>query len=421
MRSLADRIPAVAREVTASLGLLVFVSLASCEHEARVAPPTSVSFEKVALTKLYISEGASIGDIDADGKPDVVAGPLVWRGPELTLSFAYAPVKPASVTQGYAENFFTFPDRITDDEWTDILKVGLPGTMAQLAVNPGQQPLPTTNSESACTHCDVQPQVCNESPQYIDVIGDGREELIAFSQGYLTLATPTEDPTQPWTVLRVSPHQPKKFQQYQHGLGAGDINGDGRIDLLEKSGWWEQPDSWDGKTPWAFHAFAFAPEQGGAQMFAYDIDGDGDNDVVTALNAHRYGMAWYEQVRDGDRIDFKTHTVMTDKPGGSPYGVCFSQPHAMLCADIDGDGIKDVVTGKCYFAHNGADPGAHDPAVLYWFRTVRHDDGSAELVPYLIDDDSGVGRQITAGDLNGDGKTDIVVANKKGVFAFLQR
>ena len=111
---------------------------------------------------------------------------------------------------------------------------------------------------------------------------------------------------------------------------------------------------------------------------------------------------------------------MTDRPEGNPYGVCFSQPHAMGCADIDGDGVKDIVTGKCYFAHNGKDPGAHEPAVLYWFRTVRKPDGSAELVPYLIDDDSGVGRQITLEDVNGDGKIDIVTANKKGVHAFLQ-
>ena len=107
-------------------------------------------------------------------------------------------------------------------------------------------------------------------------------------------------------------------------------------------------------------------------MFAYDIDGDGDNDVITALNAHAYGLAWYEQVKDGDKITFKKHTVMTDKPEGNPYGVCFSQPHAMACVDIDGDGIKDIVTGKRYYAHNGRDPGAHDPAVIYWFRTTRN-------------------------------------------------
>lgn len=156
-------------------------------------------------------------------------------------------------------------------------------------------------------------------------------------------------------------------------------------------------------------------------MFSYDINGDGLNDVVTALNAHSWGMAWYQQVRDGAKITFIKHTVMTDKPEGNPYGVCFSQPHAMSCADIDGDGIKDIVTGKCFYAHNGRDPGAEQPAVLYWFKTTRYKEGTTELMPYQIDNNSGVGRQISTGDLNGDGKMDIVVGNKKGVFVFIQK
>ena len=107
-------------------------------------------------------------------------------------------------------------------------------------------------------------------------------------------------------------------------------------------------------------------------MFAYDIDGDGDNDVVTALNAHAYGLAWYEQIQQDGTITFKRHDVMTDQPRGNPYGVCFSQPHAMGCADIDGDGVKDIVTGKCYYAHNGKDPGGKGPccALLVPYRAA---------------------------------------------------
>jgi len=400
--------------------LLLGALLVTVNAETRTPPETTVSFRRLQLSKLYLTEGASIGDINKDGRPDVVAGPMVWLGPGFEESFSYAPVKAGKIT-GYAENFFTFPDRITADEWEDILRVGLPGTPARLAVNPGKNPFPADNGSEACSHCESQGDICNESPQYLDLVGDERRELLAYSGGHLTLAIPGDDPLEPWTVHRLSAEDPGKFQKYQHGLGAGDINGDGRPDVLEKTGWWEQPKDWDGKSPWTHHPHPFAPRQGGAQMFAYDVDGDGDNDVVTALNAHAYGMAWYEQRRDGDAITFRSHTVMTDQPSGNPYGVCFSQPHAMACADVDGDGIKDVITGKCYFAHNGNDPGAHDPAVLYWFRTTRHPDGSAELVPHRIDDDSGVGRQISAGDLNGDGKVDIVVGNKKGVFAFIQR
>ena len=155
-------------------------------------------------------------------------------------------------------------------------------------------------------------------------------------------------------------------------------------------------------------------------MYAFDVDGDGDNDVITAMNAHGYGLSWHEQIKINNSITFKEHKIMTNSKKDNKYGVSFSQLHALECSDIDGDGIMDIVTGKCYYAHNGHDPGSEDPAVLYWFKTKRNTNGTVEFVPYLIDDNSGVGRQINAGDLNNDGKIDIVVGNKKGVFAFIQ-
>lgn len=389
----------------------------------KALPPTKVQFRKQRLYEHYLSEGASTGDIDGDGKTDIVAGAAWWQGPLFQKAFAYEPIKNFPITgpglSGYSSNFFTFPDELTGDVWDDIIKVSIPGRPAQLALNPGQHPQTFADCKTPGASADGPPHICNESPQYLDIIGDARKELLAFSGNRIVLfaASKGEKPT--WEALPIS-EKSGRFPVYIHGLGAGDIDGDGLQDILEKEGWWQQPTEWDRKSPWTFHAFAFGPKQGGAQMFAYDVDGDGYSDVVTALNAHSYGFAWYEQTRQGDAISFKRHDVMTDKPEGNPYGVCFSQPHAMDCADIDGDGIKDVVTGKCYFAHNGRDPGAKEPAVLYWFRTTRHPDGSAELIPYLIDSDSGVGRQITVTDVNADGKPDIVTSNKKGVFAFIQ-
>ena len=60
-------------------------------------------------------------------------------------------------------------------------------------------------------------------------------------------------------------------------------------------------------------------------------------------------------------------------------------------------------------------------AVLYWFKLVRGADKIAwTSIPYLIDNDSGVGTQVVAGDINGDGLPDVVVGNKKGTFIHLQ-
>ena len=151
-------------------------------------------------------------------------------------------------------------------------------------------------------------------------------------------------------------------------------------------------------------------------MYAYDVDGDGDNDVITSIAAHGYGLAWYEHIKDGDGIDFKAHVFVNKEATENRYGVHFSQPHALDLVDMDGDGLKDLITGKRFWAHGptgDAEPNA--PALLYWFKLDRSM-GSAEFVPYLVDNDSGVGTQVMAKDMNNDGFPEIIVGNKKGTF-----
>lgn len=393
--------------------------------QSRVKPKTTnVSFTKIQLLDKYITEGASMGDIDMDGHIDVVAGVLWWKGPEFKESFAYAPVQYFPLTgpglEGYSDNFFTYPGHFDTDKWTDILRIGVAGTDSKWVKNPGENIIASNDSVLMPIYENALPNVCQESPSLLNIIGDEKRELLAFSDGYLVVGVPPSMEGEDWKMLPISHKDEAVFKKYSHGLGAGDINNDGLVDVLERSGWWEQPENWNRSTPWEYHAFPFSPGRGGSQMFAYDIDGDGDNDVVTAMDGHGYGLSWFEQVKGEEGITFNEHKIMTDTVAETTHGVSFSQLHAMSCTDIDNDGILDIVTGKCYYAHNGRDPGSEDPAVLYWFKTVRHADGSAELVPYKIDDDSGVGRQISTGDLNNDGKMDIVVGNKKGVFAFIQ-
>ena len=127
---------------------------------------------------------------------------------------------------------------------------------------------------------------------------------------------------------------------------------------------------------------------------------------------------WDRLCEPGPR--FREHIIINKDPKDSPYGVKFSELHAIDLVDMDGDGLKDIVTGKRFWSHGReGDPDRNDAAVLYWFRLTRRSDKRVEYVPYLIDDNSGVGTQVVAADVNGDRLPDIVVGNKKGTFVHL--
>jgi len=393
------------------------------------------SFKKLHLEKYYWSEGANFGDLNRDGKPDAVSGPWWWEGPAFTKRHEIYPPKTTfkvkkddgteETLPGFegvfgkknaysTDNFFSFVHDFNGDGWNDVLTYGLPGTPAFLYINP-------QGKEQNWERHRIFDAVDNESPTFVDVTGDGKPEIICnFGGNFGYASADWKNVTAKWPFTPVSGNG--KWGNFTHGLGVGDVNKDGRADLLDKSGWWEQPKS-PGEGPvWTHHAAPFSPG-GGAQMYVYDINGDGLNDVITSMAAQGYGLAWYEQLRDKDTNGnprFKAHVFMNKDSSENRYGLAFSQLHAIELVDVDGDGLKDIITGKCFWAHGpGGDPDPSAPAVLYWFRLVREPGGHVDWVPHLIDDDSGVGRQIGVADVNGDGRPEIVIGNKKGTFVFL--
>ena len=156
-------------------------------------------------------------------------------------------------------------------------------------------------------------------------------------------------------------------------------------------------------------------------MLVLDVDGDGLADVITAWHCHLYGLVWWRQLkRAGGEADWEQRTILSPTPdlGSSDFRV--SQMHALELVDMNGDGLKDVLTGKRFWAHGPTgDKEPSAPAVVFWLELRRDASGSAKFVPHLIDDNSGVGTQVAATDLNGDRRPDVIVANKKGIFVHL--
>jgi hypothetical protein len=377
---------------------------------------TAHTFSRRQLTDVYFSEGVGVGDLDGDGKPDVVYGPYWFAGPDFTARHEIYPPQPQP-TERYADNFFSWVYDFNGDGENDVLVVGFPGTPAYVYENPGAE-----KRGAQWPKHEVFDWVSNESPHWTNLVGDERPELVCTRDGHFGFASVDwEHPFEPWAFHPISEQTADK--RFGHGLGVGDLSGDGRPDVIHAQGWFEQPASGADKSRWPAHPVQFTDSYGGAEMHAYDVDGDGDNDVITSLAAHDFGLAWYEQERPQENATdnqpaFRQHLIMGARPEENRYGVVFSELHSVNLADMDGDNLKDIVTGKTYYSHHQQSPMWDAGAVVYWFKLVRSAEG-VDWAPHKADGESGIGRQVRVHDLDGDNRPDIIVGGMKGAHVLL--
>lgn len=370
-------------------GLLLLAAPAGGE-ERRV----KIDFHKTQLDPKFRSEGVAAGDFNNDGRIDIAAGSVWFEAPDWKMHSILD--EPAEFDpKAYSQSFCNFAEDLNGDGWIDLIVVDFPGAQTWWFENPQSADGPWMRHE-------ITPVTNNESPTYLDIDGDGRRELL-FGDGAprIALARPrSSSAAEPWEIVPVSALKAPGTDRFSHGIGAGDINGDGRDDVLVTAGWWEQPARLGQE--WVFHPAPFGEPC--SQMYAYDFDGDGDADVLSS-SAHAFGIWWHEQTPEG----WKTHEI--DRS--------FSQTHSLCLVDIDGDGLKDFVTGKRWWAHVAGDPGVDGPAVIAWFQLARKD-GKPVWTPHQFDHDSGVGTQFEVVDVNGDGLLDVITSSKKGTHYFQQ-
>ena len=323
------------------LRLLLILSLASplgpaLQPSLQAAEP---QFERVQLSSEFYSEGGTFGDYNGDGKGDVAVGPFIYWGPGFEKKSRYYE-GPAIDPIGYSENFLMYSDDVDADGKRDILVLGFPGKESWWYQNPGHD-IADAGLWKRYTMLD---SVDNESPLIADIDGDKVLDLICSSHGCYGFASHSgRAATDAWPFRNVSPNN--GYQRFTHGIGIGDVDNDGSIDLLEKDGWWKNP----GKNAaadklWDFKPHAFSAG-GGSQMYALDLDGDGKNEVLTGLAAHGFGLSYYKATNP-EATQFERVDIMTNKAETSPVGIAVSQLHAIALGDMNGDGLTDIVTGK---------------------------------------------------------------------------
>jgi hypothetical protein len=390
---------------------------------------TSVNFTARRINPYFYAFSVAAADINRDGNMDFVSGPFIYYGPDFTTGREFyaaetlspstdfpSRIDPNGPSERGAGNWVAFAGDFTNDGWPDVLLANTSGSA--LYVNPKGDArrwdvhrgvIPPANSSQA------------EINALADVDKDGKLDLVYMTQQLgISWAKPDPaNPTGPWIAVSVG----GQGTYAAHGIGAGDVNGDGRIDLLNGTGWWEQPASGPTTPNWTFHASPFGP--GGAEMAVYDVNGDKLNDVVTARMAHGFGLNWFEQKRDpSGAISFQEHMIFKDysTQDQNAGGVAFSELHGSTMADVNGDGIQDFIVGKRLWSHHESflDPDPYGPPVLYAYLTVRDPKapGRARFEPELINNASGAGSQVMAVDMNKDGIIDVLTTGANGSFIF---
>ena len=388
------------------------------------------NFRAIRVDPHYYSWSAAVADFNHDGSPDVAAGPFWYAGPDYKVGKQiYTPVSFNPTSEWPIPAMVNLAYDFTGDGWPDVLQMsGNAGNgTGTLYVNP-------QNASRHWTKYIVLLPVGNEETLFKDIDGDGRPDVI--HAGFNTLRYSTFDPKKwdpanpkaMWTTVTVSEPGPWGVN-IGHGLGVADINGDGRSDFLNAYGWWEQPAKGATGT-WTHHPTPFGRwgasqgGAGGAELCGYDVNGDGLPDVVGPQEGHGFGLAWWEQKREGGKISFTEHPIMDNFMSKNAGDVIFTEPHASTCADITGDGLNDLIVGKRYMSHFGySDPDPWSEPVLYVYRAVRNKQapGGAEFIPELVHNRSGVGSHIVVTDMNNDGMPDIVTSTNLGTFIFMNQ
>ena len=406
------------------------------------------------------SETAAVADVNKDGRLDIISGENWYQAPSRRGSgqdtWTKHKFRDLDYTSNYYDNFSDLPVDVDGDGYPDLVRVTWFAKKISWWRNPGRpragrvRPVGTsaagsgrgaflgvgialgaTVNDAPWTEADIHTGFNIEFAILADMDNDGKaNEVVAQENG--TPQSWYEAKNGAWSKHVVSD------RSYGHGIGAGDVNGDGRNDILTPRGWLEAPaDPRAGN--WSFHAdwesINVALAVAGATpvtvpatpprvlelgfMHVADVNGDGRNDVIAGAG-HNYGVFWFEQPENGP---WMRRTIDS----------AWSQAHASTLVDLNGDGRKDLVTGKRFMAHNGSDPGEKEPLGVYWYESAfapASTNASARQVSsagparpvdwirHVIDYGGrmGGGMQIPVVDIDGDGDLDIVCPGKSGLF-----
>lgn len=351
---------------------------------AALLPGGEVTFKKTIVDTRFVAEAVAVGDMDRDGKLDIVAGNAWYRAPDWKPQ-EIAPFEFVDPKKWYSNCFATWVADLNRDGWLDQILIGLPGEKAVWRENPKGAGGPW--KEHLIWH-----SAGNESPHYEDLFRNGKKVLIMGTDDeFLAWFEPAPNPNEKWICHPISGPKGAGSQRYSHGLGVADLDGDGKNEVLTTAGYYTAP-----KGVWSFVEASLGPDC--AQMLTFG----GKNKSILTTSAHQRGVWQFEATGDGG---YK-RTVIDETISGT---------HSAVLAPLEKSGPLNLITGKRKWAHlPGVDAGSEEASWLVRYELEK----SGQWTRHMIDEESGVGTQFVVRDMNGDGLADVVVSNKNGVFLF---
>jgi len=269
---------------------------------------------------------------------------------------------------------------INQDGWIDMFS----GSKMLLNTgNPRKEPFKAYDVGTIYSH----------DSEFADINRDGRMDAIAnWDQAGLFWYEIPADPTREWLPHLIVTADSHKIHGGVSPQAVGDLDGDGDNDVVTGEAWYENT---DGKgLKWQPHKnidFGEHHKYGLAvKTWVLDLDGDGDTDFVQAEADHPDGrVAWFENDGSGNW----TRHIIKAKGDRQDF-------HSLVVADFDLDGDADVFSGggplsgaphKCYIWENIAGPKAC-PTADKWVEHI------IALKPC---------HEAVGGDVDGDGDIDI--------------
>lgn len=229
-----------------------------------------------------------------------------------------------------------------------------------------------------------------------DIDGDGRPEIVTMSdRNTLRWYKIPDDPRAPWPSVDIGP-------PVHAGACLGDIDGDGALDVVRTDVWFRNVRG-DG-TEWVAQDIGpnTPPPPDFRPSFAFDatkavvcdMNGNGTNDIVFTDAEIPGGKVWWMENVDGAGTVWRRHEVSTC--GGPRRGAY----HSLHVGDMDGDGDLDIVSAEMEAVEGEGNP--------RWYLWENLDGVGGAWREHVILDANLGGHEVVVGDVTGNGLPDLI-------------